>query len=84
METDARIIHKTLNQIIVGKVLIVDVITRTTLERRAKIYSHHHCLPKRRPGKIIEILVANEIASTVLTRSQYDLSPNRRVCTTIN
>jgi len=62
--------HTTLKRIIVGRVFLVDVQIREMLEIMANTYSHHHCLSKRRPGKIIEILVANPHASTEFTESQ--------------
>jgi hypothetical protein len=55
---------------IVGRVLRVDVQMRATLEIMANMYSHQNCLPRRRPGNIIAIFVANPKASTVLTRVQ--------------
>ena len=63
----ARILQQILNQMIVGRVLIVDVIIKAILDARAKRYNHHHCLPKIRPGKIIEILVINAQASIAFT-----------------
>jgi hypothetical protein len=62
--------QSTLKRIIVGKVLRVDVQIRLMLEMMAKIYNHHHCLSRRRPGKIIAIFVANPQASTELTLVQ--------------
>jgi hypothetical protein len=59
-----------LNQIMVGMVLIVEVIIKAMLDARAKMYNHHHCFPKIRPGKIIEILVINAQASIVFTLFQ--------------
>ena len=60
----------TLNRIIVGSVFLVDVQIRAMLELIAKIYNHQSCLPKRRPGNMIAIFVANPTASTVLTLVQ--------------
>jgi hypothetical protein len=68
----AKQIQAMLNQIIVGRVFMVDVNTSAKLERRAKIYNHHHCLPKSNPGKMMHILVANAHASMVLTLFQYE------------
>jgi hypothetical protein len=62
--------QRTLKRIMVGKVLRVDVQIRLMLEMMAKIYNHHHCLSRRRPGKIIAIFVANPQASTELTLVQ--------------
>jgi len=73
IDSEARIIQTTLKRIIVGSVFLVDVQIKAALEMIAKIYNHHHCLPKRRPGKIIAIFVAKPQASTVLTRFQYSL-----------
>lgn len=70
IDADAKQIHARLNQMIVGNVLIVEVATNATLETKAKMYSHHHCLPNSNPGKMMTIFVANEIASTVLTLVQ--------------
>lgn len=67
MDKLARIAHRTLNKIIVGSVLRVDVQIRLMLEMMAKIYNHHHCLSRRRPGKMIAIFVAKPHASTELT-----------------
>ena len=63
----ARIVHATLNKIIVGRVFLVDVQIRLRLEAIAKMYSHHHCLSKSNPGKMIAIFVAKPHASTVFT-----------------
>jgi len=62
--------HATLNHIIVGNVLIVEVTINAMLEIKAKMNSHHHCLPKSNPGKIMLIFVPNEIASIVFTLFQ--------------
>jgi hypothetical protein len=62
--------QRTLKRMIVGKVFRVDVQIRLMLEMMAKIYNHHHCLSRRRPGKIIAIFVANPHASTELTLVQ--------------
>jgi hypothetical protein len=51
--------HNALNIIMVGRVFTVDVQIKAKLEARAKIYSHHHCLPNSSPGNIIIILVIN-------------------------
>lgn len=59
-----------LNQIMVGSVLTVEVRIKAAEEIRAKMYSHHHCFPKRSPGKIIQILVPNAQASITFTRFQ--------------
>ena len=64
--------QRTLKRIIVGSVLRVDVQIRLMLEMIAKIYNHHHCLSRRRPGKMIAIFVAKPQASTVLTLVQYE------------
>jgi hypothetical protein len=63
----AKITQQMLNQMIVGMVLIVDVIIRARLDASAKIYIHHHCLSKIRPGTIIEILVIKAQASIMFT-----------------
>jgi hypothetical protein len=58
-----------LKYIIVGRVLMVDVRIKDKLEIKANIYSHHHCLPSKRPGIIISNLVEkakNSIVFTVL------------------
>lgn len=70
IEAVANAIHATLNQMIVGSVLTVDVNTRHRLDANANRYSHHHCLPNRRPGKMMAIFVANAHASMALTRVQ--------------
>jgi hypothetical protein len=62
--------QSTLKRIIVGNVLRVDVQIRLMLEKMANIYNHHHCLSRRRPGKMIAIFVANPQASTELTLVQ--------------
>jgi hypothetical protein len=54
----------------VGRVFLVEVQIRLILEIMAKIYNHHHCLSKRRPGKMIAIFVAKPQASTELTLVQ--------------
>lgn len=74
MDAVARRTHAMLNQIIVGSVFMVDVKMRARLENKANRYSHHHCFPNSKPGKMIAILVENAHASTTLTRVQYDLS----------
>lgn len=51
----------------VGIVLIVAVIIKARLDTRAKMYIHHHCLSKIRPGTIIEILVIKAQASIAFT-----------------
>jgi len=61
---EARNTHKALKIIIVGSVLTVEDHIRAILDAMAKIYSHQNCFPKRRPGKIIAILVAKPHAST--------------------
>ena len=68
----AKTTQTTLKRMIVGRVFLVDVQIRATLETIAKIYNHQNCLPKRSPGKMIAILVANPQASTVLTLVQYE------------
>jgi hypothetical protein len=57
----------------VGRVFFVDVQIRATLEMMAKMYSHQNCLPSKRPGKMIAILVEKPQASTMFTRVQYSL-----------
>jgi hypothetical protein len=66
----ARITHRTLKRIIVGRVLRVDVQIRLMLEMMANMYNHHHCLSRRSPGKMIAIFVAKPQASTELTLVQ--------------
>jgi hypothetical protein len=66
----ARITHSTLKRIIVGSVFLVDVQIKAMLEMMAKMYNHQSCLPNRRPGKIIAILVEKPQASTLLTLVQ--------------
>jgi len=66
----ARMIQQILNQMIVGRVLMVDVIIKARLDARAKRYIHHHCLSKMRPGTIIEILVMKAQASMAFTLVQ--------------
>ena len=66
----ARTTQQMLNQMIVGMVLIVDVIIKAALDAMAKRYSHHHCFPNIRPGKMIEILVINAQASMMFTLVQ--------------
>ena len=63
----ARTTQQRLNQMIVGMVLIVDVTIKAMLDARAKRYNHHHCFPKMRPGKMIEILVIKAQASIMFT-----------------
>jgi hypothetical protein len=46
---------------------------RATLETKANIYSHHHCLPNKSPGNIMQSFVANAENSTVFALFQYDL-----------
>jgi len=70
IEKVANTTHAMLNQMIVGSVLMVDVNMRQVLDARANRYSHHHCLPNRRPGKMMAIFVPNAQASMVLTRVQ--------------
>ena len=67
IDKEAKTIQAMLNQIIVGRVLIVDVITNAKLDAKANKYSHHHCLPNSSPGKMMHILVAKAQASTVFT-----------------
>lgn len=59
---------------IVGKVFSVDDQISAMLEAIAKIYSHHHWVPKRRPGKMINSFVEKPHASTMLGLFQYSLS----------
>ena len=59
-------IQRILNQIIVGNVFTVDDQIKAKLDTRAKIYSHQNCLPRRRPGNIIQIFVIKAKNSTVL------------------
>jgi hypothetical protein len=70
----ARIVHRILNQIIVGKVFTVADQISARLDTNANMYSHHHCLPNRRPGNIIDIFVIKAINSTVFGLFQYFLS----------
>jgi hypothetical protein len=63
--------HNTLKRIIVGSVFLVEVQIRLKLETIANIYSHHHCFPNRRPGKIIAIFVEKPNASMMFTFVQY-------------
>lgn len=51
---------------------MVDVSISAMLESKAKMYSHHHCLPNSNPGKIMHIFVANAQASTAFTLFQYE------------
>jgi hypothetical protein len=62
----ARRLHRRLNQIMVGKVLTVEDQIKATLDIRAKMYNHQNCLPNKRPGKIMAILVIKAKNSTVL------------------
>lgn len=62
-----------LKRMIVGRVFSVDDQINARLEAMAKMYSHQNCLLKRRPGKMITILVVKPHASTVLGLVQYPL-----------
>jgi hypothetical protein len=69
----ASIDQQMLNQIIVGSVLTVDDQISARLETNAKIYSHHHCFPNSKPGKIIHTFVMKAKNSTVFGLFQYSL-----------
>jgi hypothetical protein len=69
----ASIDHRILNQIIVGKVLTVDDQISARLDTSANMYSHHHCCPSIRPGKIMQIFVMKAKNSTVFGLFQYFL-----------
>ena len=73
MAVVAKIDHKMLNQMMVGRVFTVDDHIRAKLETRAKIYSHHHWRPNRRPGKMMQILAVKAKNSTVFGLFQYCL-----------
>lgn len=60
-----------LNHIIVGSVFTVDVQIKDRLETKAKTKSHHTCIPKINPGKIIKSLVKKAKNSTVFALFQY-------------
>jgi hypothetical protein len=62
----ARIVHKILNQISVGRVLIVADQISKILVINAKMYSHQIETPKSRPGMIIRAFVVKARNSTVL------------------
>jgi hypothetical protein len=55
----------------VGKVFIVEVKISAKLEAKANINNHHHCLPNKRPGKIIANLVEKAKNSIILVLFQY-------------
>ena len=57
----------------VGRVFTVDDHINATLDTRAKMYSHHHCLPNNKPGNIIDIFVIKAKNSTVFGLLQYSL-----------
>lgn len=63
-------LHKILNQIIVGRVFTVDDHTNAKLEIKAKTKSHQNCLPNKRPGKIIAIFVIKAKNSIVFALFQ--------------
>jgi len=67
----ARTVHTALKRMIVGSVFTVDDQIKARLEARAKIYSHHHCLPNSRPGIMIASFVPKPHASTTLAECQY-------------
>jgi hypothetical protein len=69
--TVAKIDQPTLKYIIVGKVFIVEVNISAKLDARANINNHHHCLPNKRPGKIIASLVEKAQNSIILVLFQY-------------
>ena len=56
----------------VGNVFIVEVKIKARLDTRANINSHHHCLPNKRPGKIIASFVEKAQNSIMLVLFQYD------------
>jgi len=53
---------------------MVDDQISARLETKAKIYSHHHCFPNNKPGKIIHTFVIKAKNSTVFGLFQYFLS----------
>ena len=71
MAVIAKIDQPILKRIIVGKVFLVEDHINNNDDTNAKMYSHHHCLPNIRPGKIIDSFVANAQNSTVLGLFQY-------------
>lgn len=66
----AKIDHPILNNMIVGRVLMVDDHIRAKLETKANINSHHHCFPNKRPGNIMQSLVIKAKNSTLLALFQ--------------
>jgi hypothetical protein len=58
----------------VGRVFIVEVKIKAKLDAKANTNSHHHCLPNKRPGKIIANLVEKAQNSIVLVLFQYFFS----------
>jgi hypothetical protein len=68
---EASITQQILNIIMVGRVLMVEVLISSRLDTTAKIYSHHHCFPRSRPGTMIMILVVKAKNSMVFTLFQY-------------
>lgn len=58
---------------IVGRVFSVEVHIRAKLDSIANKYSHHHCMPNKRPGNIIAILVIKAKNSIVFSLFQYEL-----------
>jgi hypothetical protein len=76
MAIDAKTTHNTLNIIIVGRVFTVEVHIKAMLEHKANTYSHHHCFPNIKPGKMIVILVIKAKNSMEFGLFQYDLSLN--------
>jgi hypothetical protein len=49
----------------VGRVFTVADHIRARLETRAKMYSHHHWRPNKRPGTMMQILAMKAKNSTV-------------------
>jgi hypothetical protein len=70
MATIANIDHSMLNQISVGIVFTVEDHIREMLDRRAKIYSHHHWVSKSSPGIMIAAFITNAKNSTVFALFQ--------------
>jgi hypothetical protein len=63
---EAKITQPTLNKIIVGNVLTVELQINNILETSANIYSHQICSPKSSPGNMIISFVKKAKNSTVL------------------
>jgi hypothetical protein len=70
---EARIVQKMLKIITDGSVFLLEDQIKAIEDISAKMYSHHHCLFKRRPGKIITTFVIKAKNSIVFTLFQYDL-----------